>query len=41
MRTLGRSVVAVVVLTLVFGLAYPLLFTGFAQLASRVAQMEA
>ena len=32
MRTLGRSVVAVVVLTLVFGLAYPLLFTGFAQL---------
>jgi K+-transporting ATPase ATPase C chain len=33
MRTLGRSVVAVVVLTLVFGLAYPLLFTGFAQLA--------
>jgi K+-transporting ATPase ATPase C chain len=32
-RTLGRSVVAVVVLTLVFGLAYPLLFTGFAQLA--------
>jgi K+-transporting ATPase ATPase C chain len=33
MRTLGRSVIAVVVLTLVFGLAYPLLFTGFAQLA--------
>ena len=32
MRTLGRSVIAVVVLTLVFGLAYPLLFTGFAQL---------
>jgi potassium-transporting ATPase KdpC subunit len=32
MRTLGRSVVAVVVLTLVFGLAYPLVFTGFAQL---------
>jgi K+-transporting ATPase ATPase C chain len=33
MRTLGRSVVAVVALTLVFGLAYPLFFTGFAQLA--------
>jgi K+-transporting ATPase ATPase C chain len=33
MRALGRSVIAVVVLTLVFGLAYPLLFTGFAQLA--------
>jgi potassium-transporting ATPase KdpC subunit len=33
MRTLGRSVVAVVVLTLVFGLVYPLLFTGFAQVA--------
>jgi potassium-transporting ATPase KdpC subunit len=33
MRTLGRSVVAVVVLTLVFGLAYPIVFTGFAQLA--------
>jgi K+-transporting ATPase ATPase C chain len=32
MRTLGRSVIAVVVLTLVFGLAYPLVFTGFAQL---------
>ena len=32
MRTLGRSVIAVIVLTLVFGLAYPLLFTGFAQL---------
>jgi K+-transporting ATPase ATPase C chain len=32
MRTLGRSVVAVVVLTLVLGLVYPLLFTGFAQL---------
>jgi K+-transporting ATPase ATPase C chain len=32
-RTLGRSVVAVVVLTVVFGLVYPLLFTGFAQLA--------
>ena len=31
MRTLGRSVIAVVVLTVVFGLAYPLLFTGFAQ----------
>jgi K+-transporting ATPase ATPase C chain len=33
MRTLARSVIAVVVLTLVFGLAYPLLFTGFAQVA--------
>jgi K+-transporting ATPase ATPase C chain len=33
MRALGRSVIAVVVLTVVFGLAYPLLFTGFAQLA--------
>jgi K+-transporting ATPase ATPase C chain len=33
MRALGRSVIAVVVLTLVFGLVYPLLFTGFAQLA--------
>ena len=33
MRTLGRSVIAVVVLTLVFGLVYPILFTGFAQLA--------
>jgi K+-transporting ATPase ATPase C chain len=33
MRALGRSVIAVVVLTLVFGLAYPLVFTGFAQLA--------
>jgi K+-transporting ATPase ATPase C chain len=32
MRTLGRSVIAVVVLTLVFGLAYPLAFTGLAQL---------
>jgi K+-transporting ATPase ATPase C chain len=31
MRTLGRSVVAVVVLTVAFGLVYPLLFTGFAQ----------
>jgi potassium-transporting ATPase KdpC subunit len=31
MRIVGRSVIAVVVLTLVFGLAYPLLFTGFAQ----------
>lgn len=30
-RLLGRSTVAVVVLTLVFGLAYPLLLTGFAQ----------
>jgi K+-transporting ATPase ATPase C chain len=33
MRAVGRSVIAVVVLTLVFGLVYPLLFTGFAQLA--------
>jgi K+-transporting ATPase ATPase C chain len=33
MRVLGRSVIAVVVLTLVFGLVYPLVFTGFAQLA--------
>ena len=31
-RVLGRSVIAVVVLTVVFGLAFPLLFTGFAQL---------
>ena len=31
MRVLGRSVIAVVVLTVVFGLVYPLLFTGFAQ----------
>ncbi len=31
MRTLGRSIIAVIVLTVVFGLAYPLLFTGFAQ----------
>lgn len=30
-RLLGRSTLAVVVLTLVFGLAYPLLLTGFAQ----------
>lgn len=33
MRTLGRSVIAVVVLTLVFGIVYPVLFTGFAQVA--------
>jgi K+-transporting ATPase ATPase C chain len=33
MRVLGRSVIAVVVVTVVFGLVYPLLFTGFAQLA--------
>ncbi len=33
MRLLARSVIAVVVLTLVFGLGYPLLATGFAQLA--------
>jgi K+-transporting ATPase ATPase C chain len=32
-RALGRSVLAVVVLTLVFGLAYPIVFTGFAQVA--------
>jgi K+-transporting ATPase ATPase C chain len=31
MRVLARSVIAVVVLTVVFGLVYPLLFTGFAQ----------
>jgi potassium-transporting ATPase KdpC subunit len=30
-RVLGRSVVAVVLCTIVFGLAYPLLLTGFAQ----------
>jgi K+-transporting ATPase ATPase C chain len=30
-RLLGRSTLAVVVLTLVFGLAYPLILTGFAQ----------
>jgi K+-transporting ATPase ATPase C chain len=33
LRTLGRSVVAVVLLTLVFGLLYPIVFTGFAQVA--------
>jgi K+-transporting ATPase ATPase C chain len=32
MRLLARSVIAVVVLTVAFGLVYPLLFTGFAQL---------
>jgi K+-transporting ATPase ATPase C chain len=32
MRTLGRSVLAVVTLTLALGVVYPLLFTGFAQL---------
>jgi K+-transporting ATPase ATPase C chain len=32
-RTFVRSVVAVLVLTVVFGLVYPLVFTGFAQLA--------
>jgi K+-transporting ATPase ATPase C chain len=32
MRTLGRSIVAVVTLTLALGIVYPLLFTGFAQL---------
>jgi K+-transporting ATPase ATPase C chain len=31
-RALGRSVIAVVVLTVVFGLVYPIVFTGFAQL---------
>jgi potassium-transporting ATPase KdpC subunit len=31
-RLLGRSVLAVVVLTLVFGIAYPVVVTGFAQL---------
>jgi len=30
-RVLGRSVIAVVLCTIVFGLAYPLLMTGFAQ----------
>jgi K+-transporting ATPase ATPase C chain len=33
LRTLGRSVVAVVLLTLVFGLLYPIVFTGFAHVA--------
>ena len=32
-RTFIRSTVAVVVMTLVFGLLYPIVFTGFAQLA--------
>jgi K+-transporting ATPase ATPase C chain len=32
-RALGRSVLAVAALTVVFGLLYPLAFTGFAQLA--------
>jgi K+-transporting ATPase ATPase C chain len=32
LRALGRSVVAVVVLTLLFGLVYPIAFTGLAQL---------
>ena len=32
MQLLGRSAIAVVVLTLVFGVAYPVLFTGFSQL---------
>jgi K+-transporting ATPase ATPase C chain len=31
-RLVGRSAIAVVVLTLVFGIAYPVVFTGFAQL---------
>jgi len=30
-RLVGRSVIAVVVLTLVFGIAYPVVFTGLAQ----------
>ena len=33
MATFRRSLIAVVVLTVVFGLVYPLVFTGFAQLA--------
>ena len=33
MRLLGRSAIAVVVLTLAFGVAYPVLVTGFAQVA--------
>jgi len=33
LRTLWRSVVALVVLTVVFGLVYPIAFTGLAQLA--------
>ncbi len=33
MRTVARSAIAVVVLTLAFGLVYPLVFTGFAQIA--------
>jgi K+-transporting ATPase ATPase C chain len=33
MALLGRSVLAVIALTLVFGVAYPLVFTGFAQVA--------
>ena len=32
-RTFLRSILAVVVLTVVFGLLYPIVFTGFAQLA--------
>jgi potassium-transporting ATPase KdpC subunit len=32
-RTVGRSIVAVVVLTLVFGVAYPVVMTGIAQVA--------
>jgi K+-transporting ATPase ATPase C chain len=34
MRTIGRSVLAVLVLTLVFGIVYPLAFTGAAQLVA-------
>ena len=33
MRAVGRSALAVVVLTVALGLVYPLVFTGFAQLA--------
>jgi K+-transporting ATPase ATPase C chain len=33
MRTVARSAIAVVVLTLAFGIVYPLVFTGFAQIA--------
>jgi K+-transporting ATPase ATPase C chain len=31
-RLVGRSAIAVIVLTLVFGIGYPVIFTGFAQL---------
>ncbi len=33
LRTFGRSVIAAVVLTVAFGLIYPIAFTGFAQVA--------